>query len=170
MPKLQIRSKKANQSTFFRTNLLDFVFSAFAYLQKFKNSPLARVKKTQTVKTPFYLLKQLHFHFRLFLNSTFFNSLDSAQHSKENVQQICNALKKVFYYHTNRPPANQEQAKQTLTPVIINNHTVSAYLAWNIGPAKFQFCMIFFFNLSISKISIISGNFLVCILAASRSR
>ena len=43
-------------------------------------------------------------------------------------------------------PANQEQAKQTLT-----NLSVSAWLAWKIGSAKLQCCTKNFWDLSIEK-------------------
>ena len=42
-----------------------------------------------------------------------------ARDQTENVQHIYNALNKVCNYRARRRPANHEQAKKALTPVII---------------------------------------------------
>ena len=49
------------------------------------------------------------------------------------------------YYHVRRRPANQKQTKHDVTSCDILS--VSFYLAWKTGPAKFQCCIIILLDL-----------------------
>ena len=48
-------------------------------------------------------------------------------------------------FRADRRPGNQQQAKHGAEwrPIL----SLRAYLAWKIGPAKFQYCMIFLLDL-----------------------
>ena len=59
--------------------------------------------------------------------------------------------KKFCNYRVRRRQANQRAGYTGADSR--SNHSVSAYLAWNIGPAKFQCCIITFLNLVYNSIA-----------------